>query len=408
MRLFRTLPLIMSQHLRIALVHHKDARDVRSWSGTLFFQKNAIERFLGDVVDVTPVPFPLRPYRAGAWFGRTVSRKAWPYDQSAHLARRAGSYFTKLLRDNPCDLIFSPGGSASLSFLETDIPIIYYSDATWRVVEDYYSDYSNVIPFLSRSGELLEQRTIDKSSLLVYPSTWAAESAIRDYGADPANVHVLYLGANLMNPPRRADVLPRSLGKTLRLLLVGVNWKIKGGSVALEVLERLLALGYDAQLTVVGCTAPEGVSHPRMEVIPFLNKQVPEERERFERAWHEADFFVLPSRFEAAGLVFCEASAHGLPILAARTGGIPSLVVEGKNGFTIPHGAEPEGYVEKIVALVSDPAGYAELCERSRGEYEERLNWDAWGSRLAEVVVERFPQFRERIEERRDALRREL
>lgn len=389
----------MAGPLRIALVHCRDTDDVRVWSGTPYFAKRAVERHVGEVIDLSPAPLGNFFYRLASKFFRLLGKGA-PHDQFLRYARALGRYFSDRLAHDSYDLVFVPSGKEVLAFLETDVPIIYYSDATWRAVEDYYSVYTNVVPFLARNGELLERRSIDKSSVLLYASSWAADSAVKDYGADPANVHVLYIGANLMSPPRREDVLPRALGKTVRLLLVGVDWEIKGGSVALEVLKRLLELGHDARLTVVGCTAPEGVSHPRMEVIPFLNKQVPEERERFERIWSEADFFLLPSRFEAAGIVFCEAGAHGLPSLAARTGGIPSLIVDGKNGFTVPHEEEPEGYVEKIVALINDPEGYAALCRGARDEYEARLNWDAWGARFAEIVAARFPHLRERIGKR--------
>jgi glycosyltransferase involved in cell wall biosynthesis len=228
-------------------------------------------------------------------------------------------------------------------------------------------------------------------------SHWAAESAVRDYGIDPAKVHVPYIGANLLDPPMREQLLPKRLGKTIRLLLVGVDWEIKGGAIALDALRALLAMGYDAELTVVGCRAPEGVSHQRMRVIPFLNKQVPEERQRFERLWFESDFFIFPTRFEAAGIVLCEAAAHGMPAIAARTGGVPSLVREGINGVTLPHDAGGGAYAEAIAALARDPDRYAALCESSRDEYETRLSWESWGKSVSRAISERFPELRERL-----------
>ena len=50
--------------LRIAFVQTDDARSVRSWSGTLYFSKQAIERHVGRVIDLTPAPINLLPYRA--------------------------------------------------------------------------------------------------------------------------------------------------------------------------------------------------------------------------------------------------------------------------------------------------------------------------------------------------------
>ena len=84
----------------------------------------------------------------------------------------------------------------------------------------------------------------------------------------------------LPNPPERAAVLPRRLGSRIRLLMIGVLWDVKGGDIAFETLLRLLEDGFDAELTVVGCAPPAGISHSRLTVIPFLDKSVPAERER--------------------------------------------------------------------------------------------------------------------------------
>ena len=394
----------MTEPLRIALIGRQSADDVRAWSGTPFFEKRALAKHLGDVVDLSPANVNPLPYKIANALLKKLSGRHSSWDHFKGYARRVGRYFSEALKREDYDLVFVPGGIECIAWLETDIPILYYSDATWHLVRNYYKVFSNPPKWADRNADDMERASLQKSELVFLPSHWAAESAVDDYGVDPDRVHTLYLGANLVNPPSRTSILPRELGESIRLLLVGVSWEIKGGSVALDVLKELLARGYDAQLTVVGCAAPDGVSHPRMEVIPFLNKQIPRERTRFEEAWHNADFFILPSRHEAAGLVFCEASAHGLPILAARTGGIPSLVVDGKNGYTIAHDDEPAGYVEKIVEIVNDPIRYTELCESARDEYETRLNWDVWGGEVARVVGERFPEFRERIGKYREGM----
>ncbi|MEO5929198.1 MAG: glycosyltransferase family 4 protein, partial [Candidatus Kapaibacterium sp.] len=303
----------MDRPLKIAFVHPGNARDVRTWSGTLYFSKASLERHIGAVVDLTPAPIRLFPYQAARKLVRSISGRNYSFHHDMALARRYGRYFSKLLARDKYDLIFCPGGANTLAFLETDVPIIYYSDATWRSVRNFYSDYTNVISRTARGGDELEQLTLERSSIILYPSYWAAASATEDYGIDPGKVHVTFLGANLINPPAREAVLPRKIGTPLRLLMVGVSWEIKGGAIAREALVRLLEMGLDAELTVVGCTAPAGAEHPNMTVIPFLNKQIPEERALFERLWQDADFFILPTRFEAAGLVFCEASAYALP-----------------------------------------------------------------------------------------------
>lgn len=385
------------QPLKVALIHQIDAKRARnSWSASMRFTAETIARHIGPVTDVGPAPINLLPYRIArkllAFFGRNYS-----FEHDLSLARRYGAYFSRALAEGEYDLVYAPAGSAVLAFLETNLPIIYYSDATWRVMRNYYSYYSNVIPRTAHGAEELERRALERATIVVMPSHWAASSAIDDYGADPAKVYALGLGANLLEPPAREAVLPKRPGGTIRLLMVGVSWEIKGGEIARETLIELLRLGLDAELTVVGCAAPPGMEHPRMRVFPYLNKYIPEERRTLERLWREADFFLLPTRFEAAGVVFAEASAHALPSIATRTGGVPSLVVDGINGYTLPHEARGDRYAQVIAELAADPERYQALCRSARMEYETRLNWDAWGRGVARAVAEHLPGLRDRL-----------
>jgi glycosyltransferase involved in cell wall biosynthesis len=393
----------VSGAVRVAFVHPLDARDVRSWSGTLFFSKCALECHVGPVVDLTPAPFDLRPYRVARRAVRALTGREYNYEHEPHLARRYARYFSRAIAETRPDLIFAPAASTCVAGLEAEVPIVYYSDATWRAVQGYHAQYSRALERSARSADDLERRTLERAALALFSSEWAARSAIDAYGADPARVHVVHIGANLLAPPRRDAVLPRTLGPRLRLLLVGVDWEGKGADVAVEALQALRQLGHDAELTVIGCAPEARRDTPGLTMIPFLNKQVPAQRARFEALWREADFFVLPTRFEAAGVVFCEASAYAVPSLATRTGGVASLVAEGRNGYTLPPDASGADYARCIAALAEDPARYARLCETSRAEYEQRLNWDRWGERVAALIADRLPHLAGRLPQRSDA-----
>ena len=387
----------MRTPLQVAFIQQADARDVRSWSGILHFSKQAVARHLGPVTDLSPGPIHPSALRLARGVIRVATGKWYSPDHDPALARFYGRYFARRVAEAKPDLIFAPAASACVAFLDTQIPVIYYSDATWRVFQDYYPGATNVVGRTRRGGEELERRAIERATLALFSSDWAAESAVRDYGADPAKVHTVYIGANVRDVPPRDQVLPRRFGERLRLLMVGVSWSRKGGQIAYETLLRLLELGYDAILTVVGCTPPRGLEHPRMKIVPFLDKSVPTQREQLDRMWMDADLFLLPTRFEAAGVVFCEASAYALPSITTRTGGVPALVVDGKNGYTLPPEAGAAQYAAVIASLVNDPARYSRLCRSSRDEFEHRLNWDRWGERVGRLVADRLPHLRDRI-----------
>jgi glycosyltransferase involved in cell wall biosynthesis len=95
-----------------------------------------------------------------------------------------------------------------------------------------------------------------------------------------------------------------------------------------------------------------------------------------------SDFFILPTRAEAAGIVFCEASAYGLPSLAYATGGVSDYVRNGVNGVCVEPGSPPATFAGEIRKLLTDSAAYESCAIQGFREYQERLNWKTSVSKL--------------------------
>jgi hypothetical protein len=94
---------------------------------------------------------------------------------------------------------------------------------------------------------------------------------------------------------------------------------------------------------------------------------------------------LLPTRADATPIVTCEASAFGLPTLATDTGGLQGSITRGVNGFLLPPEAHGDAYAAKIVSVIDNPAGYDDLVVSTRNEYENNLNWDAWGRSMRSI-----------------------
>ena len=146
-------------------------------------------------------------------------------------------------------------------------------------------------------------------------------------------------------------------------------------------------MGVQAELTVCGCVPPSNFSHPRMKVIPFLDKNDKLQRKKLEKLLMQSDFLLLPTRGDCTPIVFCEASAYGLPVITANTGGVAGVIRDGENGFMLPFSARGAEYAEVIANVYREDQRYTDLVKSSRAAFEERLNWDTWGAIVKQLLA---------------------
>jgi glycosyltransferase involved in cell wall biosynthesis len=105
------------------------------------------------------------------------------------------------------------------------------------------------------------------------------------------------------------------------------------------------------------------------------------------QAYREARATVLPSDYEAFGLVLLESLAQGTPVVASRVGGIPEIIEDGRSGLLVPPGDVP-ALGEALERLWSDPALARALGESGRREVVPRFTWEGLVDRLDAVYRE--------------------
>ncbi len=96
--------------------------------------------------------------------------------------------------------------------------------------------------------------------------------------------------------------------------------------------------------------------------------------ERLARAYASADIFVFPSRLETFGLVVIEAMAAGLPVVAARVGGVAEIVSDGLNGYAFESGDEAR-LRENVRKIAASRATMRRMGAQARA-YAETQSWD--------------------------------
>ncbi|MDX2530018.1 glycosyltransferase family 4 protein [Streptomyces europaeiscabiei] len=193
-----------------------------------------------------------------------------------------------------------------------------------------------------------------------------------------------------------AEVRAR-LGLTDRPVVVCVSRLVprKGQDTLIRAMPGILAEEPDAVLLIVG-GGPYDNELRRLAHETGVAASV-----RFTGAvpWSElpahygaGDVFAMPCRtrrggldVEGLGIVYLEASATGLPVVAGDSGGAPDAVLDGETGWVV-RGGSPEDAAERIVTLLGDPELRARMGQRGREWVEEKWRWDLLAETLKSLL----------------------
>lgn len=382
-----------TERLNIAFLSAYDMNDISVWSGTYYHMARALQEHCGEVRQIGPIHCWEQTLARSLDRGtRYILKKNFNRFQCFPVARKFGKVAAQRLVQQSFDVIFAPAAQPEVAFLTTDIPIVLAEDATFGQLIDYYPDFSNLLKRSIYELNAVESMALEKADLIVASSEWNARSVIEDYGMNPQKVHVVPFGANMSTPPSEVEVLRRKKSSHCRLLFVGADWERKGGSIAFETLLKLEEMGIAAELIICGCTPPAMFSHQNMRVIPFLDKRDEKQREKLEKLLMQSNFLLLPTRGDCTPIVFCEASAYCLPAITANTGGVAGVIRDGENGFMLPFSARGAEYAEVIANVYREDQRYADLVKSSRAAFDHRLNWDAWGRSMCQLITEMLNQ----------------
>ncbi len=374
---------------KIAFLTGLDPRDKRSWSGALYHMGNAIQKHSGDVFYVGPIDAFWEKVvgRLTHEVSKRLLKKNFFHYASFLRAKRYAHITTKWLAKHPVDVIVAVQASPEIAFLKTDIPIVTVDDSTFALVHDYYPAFTNLTNRSIYETRTIQERALKRTDAAIYSSSWAAQSAITDYHVAADRVHIIHTGPNFDTPPPRSISEEREKTNRCVLLLMGIDWQRKGGDIAFETLLKLEEMGIAAELIVCGCTPPKHITHKRMTVIPYLNKNNEQEYEKLCQLFITSDFLLLPTRADCTPNVIGESNAYGLPVITTNINGISEMVKNGENGYMLPFSARGDAYAEVIATIYKDPQKYNYMVKASRKAFEELLNWDSWGIGVNNIIA---------------------
>ena len=143
---------------------------------------------------------------------------------------------------------------------------------------------------------------------------------------------------------------------------------------------------------------PTGLQHlaARLGLDDVVRFLPPQAGAGLARVFRAADVVAVPSHNESFGLVALEAQACGTPVVAARVGGLPVAVADGRSGLLVDgHRAEP--WADALAAVALDPARRATLA-RGAVAHAQRFSWDRTTDALLGTYEEAAAEFARRQE----------
>jgi glycosyltransferase involved in cell wall biosynthesis len=368
--------------VKLGFVTINGSADVQQWSGLNYHIARSLERAGATLVRVGPLTHP--------WTGGMKLRRRW-YGLTGHqyhanfesTALDAFGAQARRMIPGDVDAVIAVTTMVAASLDGLRIPVISWDDATPAAMTDYYPDFVRLSSRSARDADTMGHRATRNVALALYASEWAACSARSVYGLPTERCAVVPFGANLEQLPTASEVnaaiaeRPRT---SCRLLWVGVDWERKRGDLVVEAAKRIEAQGIPVELTVVGCRPPADRELPAwVSVEGFVSKRTAVGTARLAELFARSHFLVMPSHAEAYGLVHCEAAAYGVPAVATRTGGVPTIIVDGETGVLEDPSAQADAYAGRIIALMRDRPRYESMARAASARSAALLNWDVAG-----------------------------
>jgi phosphatidyl-myo-inositol dimannoside synthase len=245
---------------------------------------------------------------------------------------------------------------------------------------------------LASAGSSRELRVLTwlvlRGAAVVLANSWNTAKLLQTFGVPAAHIQVVHPGVDTARFCPRGETAPElrrrlASGGELLLLTVGRLQRRKGHDL---VLRALAALGNSlAPLRYV--IAGDGDDRVRLESlatelglggrVTFVGAVPPAALPAYYAA---ADLFVHPNRldghdFEGFGIVFLEAAAAGLPVIAGTTGGAPEAVVHGATGLLVS-GTSVDELCAALGALVSSRERREAMGRAGRVRAMREFSWD--------------------------------
>lgn len=286
------------------------------------------------------------------------------------------------------DILFGCCISFTLYALQTQLPIVYFSDATSFILRDTYPALSKRGPAHIQTIHEIERVSVDRADAAIFASPVVRDSAVNDLRIDPDRTHVVPMGANVT--PDQPELIhapaPAPTRDECQLLIIAADPVRKRVDLALQATELLRARGINATLHIVGPGTQRSNTSPAAKPVGRLKLSDPADRQTHQHLLRDCHLQLLPSLGEAFGIAPIESAHFARPSIVSDAGGLPFVVQHDQTGLVIDPAADATAWADAIQALIDDPTRYQRLSAAALHRARSELNWDAWGASVAQII----------------------
>ncbi len=187
-------------------------------------------------------------------------------------------------------------------------------------------------------------------------------TVLDEYKLKPESVPVIYNGTDISKCIIKTDYTTTNI---IKVLHVGRLTDVKNQSLIIRAIKILSDKGYDLSLDLYGSGENENVYNELIKSLSLENKvRIRGLIDDVFPVMHNADIFVLPSKYEGMPMTLIEAMGTGLPIIASRVGGIPDMIISGEEGILIDPNLDD--LVASLEKLMNNPGLRKTIGEQAR------------------------------------------
>lgn len=274
-----------------------------------------------------------------------------------------------------------------------DLPKSYiYEDLIWESlawIKKSDPDSFEVSGFQTVNDKIFDYRLAQQSRLIGNDKIVLSMSHwLTNFINEKTSHKAVYVGGGINTPSYKTPLEKRD---KQTFLFVGRDFYRKGGDIIVSAFGKLRENYPEAMLIIAG---PDKNKLPKevvnMEGVRFVGDVSVDE---VGKLMSTATCFVMPSRFEAYGLVFVEAMANGMPIIARDKYEMPYFVAQGSGLIMkteMSDKLEIDNLLECMTSLLSSRTQYLKKAQDLAQDIIKEYSWSAVSERIINEIERNY------------------